>query len=622
MSTIHFSDRDKAKLNALENHKVWQVVNDAIGLMKPSKVMVFDDSPEDIATVRQLAIDYGEEQELAMEGHTIHYDGYYDQARDKANTATLLPTGQKLSRGLNVKERESGLNEIFRFMDGSMSGKTMIIRFYCLGPTNSRFSIRAMQITDSFYVAHSEDLLYRPGYEEFTGLPNKDDFFYFWHSAGELDERNTTINVDKRRIYIDPLENRVLSVNNQYAGNSLACKKLSLRLAIYRANQEDWLTEHMFISAFYPLKGGRKTYFAGAFPSACGKTSTAMLPGSTIVGDDITYLREGAKGEMRGVNIERGIFGIIRDVNAEDDPLIYKALTEPKELVFSNILTTEDGRTYWFGMGEDIQIPDHGFNHFGEWEQGIKDENGKDVPLSHPNARFTLRINDLENVDENLDNPEGVQISGIFYGGRDSDTNVPIAENLDWNHGVFMGATIESETTAATLGAVGQRKSSPMANMDFVIVPLSLYIKNHINFGNKLSVIPRVYATNYFLKGDDGKYLNGKLDKRVWVLWSEGRVHGDYDAIRTPIGFIPKYEDLVELFNGIFENRTYTKDEYVAQFSIRIKNYLDKYDRMEVQYKEETEMPEEFWACLNERREELLALKDRFNSDVVSPFDI
>jgi len=601
---------------------VLKVVEDAANLMKPESVVVYDDSSEDISKVRQLSIDNGEEKKLAMDGHTVHYDGFFDQARDKANTATLLPAGQTLSRGLNVKERESGLEEIFGYMDGVMKGKTMIVRFFSLGPTNSRFSISAMQITDSFYVAHSEDLLYRPGYEEFKRLKDKDDFFYFWHSAGELDERNTTVNVDKRRIYIDPLENRVLSVNNQYAGNSLACKKLSLRLAIYKANQEDWLTEHMFISAFYPLEGGRKTYFAGAYPSACGKTSTAMLPGSTIVGDDIAYLREGVNGEMMGVNIEKGIFGIIRDVNADDDPLIFKALTETKELIFSNILTTNGGDKFWNGMGDEFDVPDEGNNHIGKWQKGMTDAKGSVIPLSHPNARFTLRISDLDNVDENLDNPEGVPISGIFYGGRDSDTNVPVAESLDWNHGVFMGATIESETTAATLGAVGKRSSSPMANMDFVIVPLSRYIKNHIKFGSKLKKQPKVYATNYFIKGEDGQYLNGKLDKRVWVLWAEGRVHGDYDAIQTPIGHIPRYEDLAKIFAGVFDGRVYSKEEYEAQFSLRLANYLAKFDRMEAQYRTEEDMPEEFWSCLKDRRAELQVLKDRYNKDVVSPFEL
>jgi phosphoenolpyruvate carboxykinase (GTP) len=622
MANIQITPDDHSKLDALDNPKVWRVIRDAYELMNPDQIMVFDDSEEDAAKVRQLSIYYGEEARLAQDGHTIHYDGYFDQARDKANTATLLPEGKKLSRGLNVKERTSGLQEIYRFMSGAMKGKVMIVRFYCLGPTKSRFSISAMQITDSFYVAHSEDLLYRPGYEEFKRLVDKDDFFFFWHSAGELDDRNTTRNVDNRRIFIDPLENRVLSVNNQYAGNSLACKKLSLRLAIYKANQEDWLTEHMFISAFYPLNADRKTYFAGAFPSACGKTSTAMLPGSTIVGDDIAYLREGLNGEMMGVNIERGIFGIIRDINSEDDPLIYKALTEPKELIFSNVMTTDDGSVYWTGMGDESRIPTRGTNHFGNWHRGVKDSHGNIVPLSHPNARFTLKIMDLENADENLNNPDGVPISGIFYGGRDSDTNVPIAESLDWNHGVFMGATIESETTAATLGAVGQRKSSPMANMDFVIIPLSRYISNHLKFGNKLRIKPKVYATNYFLKGENGQYLNGKLDKRVWILWAEGRVHNEFKAIRTPIGYIPNYVDLANLFRNVFNGREYTQAEYETQFGIRVQNYLDKFSRMEEQYLAEVGMPDEFWTCLRERRNELAELHKKFNKDIISPFDI
>ena len=615
--TYKISDADKAKLDALANPKVWEDVNRAINRMKPETVMVFDDSPEDIAKVRQLALDNGEEQKMAMEGHTIHFDGIQDQGRDKANTATLLPAGQTLSRGLNVVEREAGLAEMFELLDGVMEGKTMIVRFFCLGPTNSRFSIRTLQITDSFYVAHSEDILYRQGYEEFRNMEDKNDYFHFCHSAGEL-ENNVTKNIDKRRIYIDPTENRVMSVNNQYAGNSLACKKLALRLAINKANNEDWLTEHMFISAFYPLDERRKTYFAGAYPSGCGKTSTAMIEGATIVGDDIAYLREGADGEMRGVNIERGIFGIIRDVNAKDDPLIYKAITEPKELIFSNVLLGEDGKPYWLGMSDDVDVPTKGTNFSGEWKEGDTDDAGKEIKLAHPNARFTLSISELENADENYDNPDGVAIDGIFYGGRDSDTTVPIAESLSWEHGVFIGATIESETTATTLGAVGKRASSPMANMDFVIVPLSLYLSNHLKFGKKLKRCPKVFATNYFIKDENGRYMNEKTDKRVWALWAEGRVHGDYEAISTPIGFLPKYEDLKALFDGAFDNRDYTQEEYNEQFSIRTDKYLAKLDRMEELYSVEENMPEEFWTVLKSQRANLEALAEKHGT-VVAP---
>jgi phosphoenolpyruvate carboxykinase (GTP) len=310
--------------------------------------------------------------------------------------------------------------------------------------------------------------------------------------------------------------------------------------------------------------------------------------------------------------------GIIGDVNAKDDPLIYKAITEPKEIIFSNILTTADGKTYWSGMGKDTEIPEEGFNHSGAWKKGNEDDAGKEIPMSHPNSRFTLRISDLENADENADNPDGVAVDGIFYGGRDSDTNVPVAESLSWEHGVFVGATIESETTATILGAVGQRKSSPMANMDFVIVPLSRYLTNHIKFGNKLKRCPKVFSTNYFLKNEDGQYMNEKTDKRVWALWAEGRVHDDYEAISTPIGLLPKYEDLKVLFDGAFDDRDYTLEEYNEQFSIRIDKYLAKLDRMEELFSSEENMPEEFWTVLKSQRAELKALAEKSGA-VVTP---
>jgi phosphoenolpyruvate carboxykinase (GTP) len=331
---IALPSEEQAKIDALENPKVIQILNFAINLMQPEAVQILTDDPQNRKIVRDNALKYHEETTLTMPGHTLHYDGYNDQGRDREHTAVLLPAGQSLSRGLTFYERESSLKEVFDLMKGAMKGRTMIVRFYSLGPLHSIFSLLAMQITDSYYVTHSEDILYRPGYEMFKVMKNKDAFFYFLHSAGELDTHYCSKNVAGRRIYIDPLENRVLSINNQYAGNSLACKKLALRLAINKANNEDWLAEHYFISAFSPLHKKRKTYFAGAYPSACGKTSTAMIPGAIILGDDIAYLKIGKRKEMRAVNIEQGIFGIIQDVNSKDDPVIYRALTTPKELIF------------------------------------------------------------------------------------------------------------------------------------------------------------------------------------------------------------------------------------------------------------------------------------------------
>ena len=610
------------KLEALSNKQVLKIVNEFVTLCKPSKVTIITDSKEDIDYVRNRAIGLGEEIKLNLKGHTVHYDGFFtmnnhDQARDKGNTQVLVPKDEEGSYPwINTMERESGLNEILDIMDGCMKGHECVIRFFCLGPKNSKFSILALQLTDSFYVAHSEDLLYRAGYEEFKRLKNSDDFFYFIHSSGELAGMPpVTKNLDKRRIYIDLKEGRVLSVNNQYAGNSLGLKKLALRLAIYKANNEDWLTEHYFIMGVHPKGKNRISFFCGAFPSACGKTSTAMLPGQTVVGDDIAYLRVWDDGYAHTVNIERGIFGIIKDVNAEDDPVIFDALTTPRETIFSNVLI-KDGNPYWIGDGRTI--PDEGNNYSGNWNKGKKDKNGREIPLAHPNARYTIRIEELNNADPNLHKPDGVPVHGIFYGGRDSDTMPPVIESFDWEHGVFLGASIESETTSATLGAEGVRMKQPMANLDFMVVSLGKYIKNHQVFGNKLEHCPKVFATNYFLKNKEGKYLNGILDKLCWVIWAEGRVHNDFNAIKTPIGYIPKYLDLKTLFRQYLD-KDYKEEHYIEQFSIRPKKILEKLDRIEAMYEKEKGVPEFFWNILNNQRKLILNLKNKSDSDEISP---
>ena len=603
------------KLEALGNQHVIEQLDGFVKLCKPTKAIILGESPEDVTYIRNLALEKGEEKPLKMEGHTIHFDGYYDLARDTGSTKVLTPPGMVLSKKINTIARDEGLKEMLSLMDGAMKGKEMIVKFYSLGPTNSRFSLCAMQVTDSPYVAHSEDLLYRQGYEQFRLLNGGKDFFTFIHSAGELDERKVTKNYGSRRIYIDVTDGKVYSVNNQYAGNSVGLKKLALRLAIYKANHEDWLSEHMLLMGVHPPGKSRVTYFAGAYPSACGKTSTAMIPGQSIVGDDIAYLKEDKEGYCRGVNIEQGIFGIIQDVNPVDDPLIYTSLTTPRELIFSNILIA-DSVPYWLGMGSN-DIPENGINFSGEWFKGKKDKDGNEIPYAHGNARYTMRLSELENVDPKCNDPEGVVVEGIFYGGRDSDTNVPIAEALSWEHGVYLGATLESETTTAIIGKTGVRRQDPMANMDFIVVPLATYLTNHIRFGKKLRHKPRVYATNYFLR-HEGKYTNTKVDKKIWVLWAEGRVKGDYDAIKTPIGNIPHYKDLKQLFKTVFK-KDYTEGEYIQQFSIRVTKYLEKVARMEQLYREEPNMPKEFWEVLNQQKRDLQELKVRTGKDSLPP---
>jgi phosphoenolpyruvate carboxykinase (GTP) len=617
------SKEDYEKLYALNNEHVLSIIHDFVDLCKPSKVTVITDSEEDIRYVREKCIEIGEERRLETGGHTVHYDGFFtmenhDQARDKENTRVLVPEGEYASPWINTIGRKEGLEEVLDIMNGCMEGHECLVRFFCLGPTDSEFSILALQLTDSFYVAHSEDLLYRKGYEEFKKIEGSDDFFYFIHSSGELiGDPPTTKNIDKRRIYVDLEEDRVLTVNNQYAGNSLGLKKLALRLAIHKAGNEDWLAEHFFVLGVHPQDKDRVSYFCGAYPSGCGKTSTAMLPGQTIIGDDIAYLRPWDDGYCHAVNIESGVFGIIRDVNPEDDPVIYDTITNPREVIFSNVLIHK-GKPYWLGMGRET--PKEGFNFSGEWYKGKTDENGVEIPLAHPNARYTVRIEELKNADPNLHNPEGVPLHAIFYGGRDSDTMPPVLESLNWDHGVFFGASIESETTAQTLGKTGVRKASPMANLDFIVVPLGKYLKNYSKFGKSLEHPPKVFATNYFLK-ENGEYLNGMLDKLVWVMWAEGRSHGDFDAIETPIGFLPKYEDLKQLFRQYLD-KDYKQEDFERQFSIRIKHLLDKVDRIEKMYKKEENIPAFFWKILEEQRQSLKEMQSKYGKAIIKPSEI
>ncbi len=605
------------KLIQISNPKVHEFVADAIELCSPASVFVCTDSPEDIDYLRKLAIKAGEEISLDIPGHTCHFDGYNDQARDKAKTKYLLPAGSELGGSLNSIEKSVGIEEVRSFLKGSMAGREMLICFWCLGPINSEFSIPCVQITDSPYVAHSEAILYRPGYGQFKKIGSSPDFFRFIHSEGEL-ENAVSKNIDKRCIYIDLEENLVYSVNTQYGGNTIGLKKLALRLAIQRASKEGWLAEHMFVMGAHG-PGGRVTYFSGAFPSACGKTSTSMLPGQTIIGDDIAYLRK-RQGKVYGVNVEKGIFGIIRDVNSEDDPIIYEALTSPCEVIFSNVLVDAKNKPHWLGMGNEL--PTEGINHSGNWQKDKKDSNGKEITASHKNARYCLNIPDLSNRDPLIDDPNGVPVGGIIYGGRDSDTWVPVEQAFNWAEGVIIkGAAIESETTAATLGKEGVRTFNLMSNLDFLSIPLGRYIQNNLDFAGEVDNPPPIFSVNYFLKDKEGRYLNGMADKKVWILWAELCVNGGVDTIETPTGLIPKYGDLVKLFKEHL-GAEYSQADYIQQFTIRIPENLTKLDRVEKIYREKvSDTPQLLFDTFAEVRKRLKTAGEKYG-DYISPLDL
>ena len=610
------SEADFKKLSAIDNPNVHEFIAKESDLCQPEKIFICSDSAEDMAFVKKQAIASGEEQAiLTMAGHTVHFDGEYDQGRDRQATKYLVPKGIFLSKALNQMDRQEGLAEVRGFLRDCMQGKTMIVRFVALGPQDSIFTILGLQCTDSWYVAHSEDLLYRSGYEQFIKAGPKSDFLRVLHSAGKLNGDMVSVEYNKKRIYIDHMDNTIYSVNTQYAGNSVGFKKLAFRLAIRKASSEGWLAEHMLLMGVFG-PGGRKTYFAGAFPSACGKTSTAMLPGESILGDDIAYIRD-IDAAARAVNVESGIFGIIQDVNSKDDALIYQLLTQPGEIIFSNTLV-KDGKPYWLGMGQEI--PKDGLNYTGAWYEGKKDECGNDIPPANKNARYTLALKALENCDPELDNPIGIELGGIMYGGRDTKAYVPVQQSFSWEHGIIAyGASLETETTFATVGKEGVPEINMMSIQDFISIPLGKNVHNNLNFGRKLKKQPVIFGVNYFLKEvGNGKYVNSPQDKHVWIKWMELRVHNEVAALETPTGLIPKYEDLRKLFKQVL-GKGYSKEDYVKQFAIRVPENLAKIERVQRFYQENvTDTPLELFGILYLQRQRLLEAQQKYGN-YISP---
>jgi phosphoenolpyruvate carboxykinase (GTP) len=594
------------KLMKIDNAKIHQFIAKFLELCNPKSVFVCTDSEEDLQYIRDAAVRDKGEAKLAKPNQTVHFDGFFDQARDKKKTKFLVPEAVDLGPELNQTKKGEGLEEIYSIMTNIMDGHEVFVKFFCLGPKNSQFGITCVQLTDSAYVAHSEDLLYRQGYEEFVRQGQSAEFFKFVHSQGETQEAGLGLqvskNVEKRRVYIDLEDETIYSANTQYGGNTIGLKKLAMRLAINRASKEGWLTEHMFIGGVNG-PGGRVSYFMGAYPSMCGKTSTAMIEGEWIVGDDIAYLKN-VNGKLRAVNVEKGIFGIIEGINSTDDHLQWKALHSDNELIFSNVCVKDDRTVYWNGM--DGERPEKGVNHSGEWFAGKKDAEGNEITPSHKNARFTLDMKILDNFDPIMDDPEGVPISGLVYGGRDRDTWVPVEEAFDWTHGIITkGACLESETTAATLDGEGIRVFNPMSNLDFLSIPIGKYVQDNLNFGKGLTNQPKIYSVNYFLRDSEDNWLNHKNDKRIWLKWMELRVNGDVDAIKTPTGYIPYYKDLKRLFKEVYD-KEYSEEDYVKQFTTRIPENLSKIERLMKIYKERVlDTPDILFEVLKEQKKRL-----------------
>jgi phosphoenolpyruvate carboxykinase (GTP) len=292
-------------------------------------------------------------------------------------------------------------------------------------------------------------------------------------------------------------------------------------------------------------------------------------------------------------------------------------LTNPGEIIFSNILV-KDGKPYWLGMGQEL--PKEGCNYTGTWYEGKKDETGNDIPAANKNARYAVALKAMENIDPELDNPHGVELGGIMYGGRDTKAYVPVQQSFSWDHGIIAyGASLETETTFATIGKEGVPEINMMSIQDFISIPMGKNVQNNLDFGRKLKKQPTVFGVNYFLKEiTNSKYVNSPQDKHVWIKWMELRVHNEVGALKTPTGYIPKYEDLRKLFKQVL-NKNYSKEDYIKQFTIRVPENLAKIERVQRFYQENvTDTPLEMFGVLYLQRERLLAAKEKY-VDYISP---
>jgi len=614
--TDKLDEDNQKKLAAIQNEEALVKVANAINMCRPDSVFVNTGSEEDIKFIKSYSLGKGEEKKLAKDGHTIHFDLPQDQARLVKQTYYIINEGEKMSSLAKSMLRHEATDYVKEFMPGIMTGKTLMVGFYSRGPVGAEASIPAIEISSSGYVLHSAELLYRNCYSDFDAEAARVGLFFTnVHSEGN----NTPEDVPNARVLSDRSWQTTFSTFCTYAGNTLLLKKGNHRFSVDYATYyklEEQLSEHMFITGLTG-PGGRKTFFAGAAPSGCGKTTTAMV-GTDFIGDDLAQFWIDKEGILRGINPESGIFGIVEDVNMEGDPYLMDCLRgDGTEVIWSNVLI-KDGVPHWVGNGEDA--PESGVNFQGEWSKGKTDAAGNPVPMSHKNSRCTLKASAIANHATALsEDPNGVPIKIITYSGRDADTMPPVWVAKSADEGVVIGASIVSKATATEIGAVGVNRQ-PWANAPFIPGALADYMRAQFTFFNSAkfnNASPVMSGLNYFLThenrgGTGGHLLGEKKDVKVWLGWLELHAHGDVESISTPIGYLPKYEDLVKLFQTI--DKEYPKSLYDMQFALYIDKIVDRIDLQTEAYSKEADIPKMLFDVYEKQKAELLQLKEKFGA--------
>ena len=529
-----------------QNKTVIDWIEEKIALVSPDEVMWIDGSEEQLDALRAKACETGEMTKLnedLLPGCLLHRTKPNDVARVENRTFICAESADQAGPTNNWMDPAEAYKMLYDIARDSYKGRTMYIIPYSMGPVGSPFSKIGVELTDSIYVVLNMAIMTRIGKKVMDTLGDSNDWVRGLHCSCDIDP-------EKRYICQFPQDNTIISVNSAYGGNVLLGKKcFALRIASYQGWKESWQAEHMLILGLENPKGEVK-YICAAFPSACGKTNLAMLippegyrnKGYKIwcVGDDISWIRKGPDGRLYAINPENGFFGVAPGTNEKSNPNALAATR--KNTIFTNVAHNLDNNTVWW-EGLDKNPPENAVDWQGRpWNGKTSEEKG-----AHPNSRFTAPAVNCPCISSEFENPAGVPISAIVFGGRRAKLAPLVYQSRSWNHGVFVGSIMASETTAAAAGAVGVVRRDPMAMLPFCGYNMADYWQHWIDIGAGLDEdkAPKIFNVNWFRKDDDGNFLWPGFGDNMRVLeWIIKRCDGMVDADETAIGFVPKAEDI------------------------------------------------------------------------------